>query len=264
MRSIRRLLTATAVGVAMTAGTIAVAGPAAASPEDGQGCVGTPAVPASYVCVISVTPGNALPTTTTSYVPVNVPPVCYFLDCTDASTVNVPIPGATLNNGAVVVLWYQGVSYPIGLGLGGTVMPIVQGAINLVVREAGEAVETVNRTVDNLGDTAQPWIDYVVDAYQNLPTTGELINDVNRRIDDLVYDLQPYLETVGQAYQDAMYEVDRRIYNLQRTLQRYLDTINDLLYGDGLAELVDNLRDNQYVELVIELINRILQPQVIS
>jgi hypothetical protein len=205
MRSIRRLLTATAVGVAMTAATIAV-GPAAASPEDGQGCVGTPTIPAAYVCVISLTPTNAVPTVTTSYVPVGVPSICYFLDCTDPTTVNVPIPGATVNNGDVAVLWYGGQYYPIGVGAAGVIVPIVQSAINLALQTAGGVVTTVNDIVNDLPTTGQilselrslyqPYVDMINDIVDGAPTPAELVDEIvsNRYVQTVIEVVQRILD----------------------------------------------------------------------
>lgn len=218
MRSIRRVLAATAAGVAMTAASIAVAGPAAASPEDGKGCAGFPAVPASYVCIISATPANALPTTTTSYIPVTVPAACYVADCTDPTTVQVPVPGAGLNNGDVAVLWYQGTHYPIGVALGGQVLTLAQDTIRLVGN-------TVNGVL------------------QDLPTTTELLQAVVRAV-------QPYLDLVNRVLDGAVDDVNQAIaslpttteilQDLARELRPWIEFANDTI--DGLptsGELVD-------------------------
>jgi hypothetical protein len=190
MRSIRRLLTATAVSVAIAAGTIAAV-PAAAGPEDGEGCVGLPSVPAAYVCVISLTPGNAVPNVTTTTIPVTVPEVCYFLDCAGPTTVPVPIPGASANENAIAVIYYNGQYVPIGLGTVGTLLPIVNGAVTLAVDTALGAVETAGEVLANLEDRVQPYVDLlnreidvviglVTDLVQDPPTVDDVIAALER------------------------------------------------------------------------------------
>ena len=143
---IKRLLATVAATAAFAT---ALATPAAASPEDGQGCVGTPTIPGAYVCVISLTPTSALPTVTTSSVPVPVPPVCYFLDCTDPTTVNVPVPGLTPGSGTVAVLWYQGRHYPIAAGTD-QLVAIVGQVVTTAVQIANGVVTDVNEVLAGL------------------------------------------------------------------------------------------------------------------
>jgi hypothetical protein len=149
MRTFRRALTGTLAAAALASGILA--GPAAADPSDGQGCAGVKTVPAAYVCVISVTPQNALPTTSTTGIPVSVPPICYVAGCTNATTVTVPVPGVQPGGGVLATLWYQGVYYPIAVG---TVPPIptvppvvwstVQTVVDLAGGVAGIVVDEVN------------------------------------------------------------------------------------------------------------------------
>lgn len=109
---LRRLLATAAAALPLAC---LVAAPASASPEDGQGCAGTPDIPAAYVCVVSLTPAQPLPAVTTTHVPVTVPRVCYYADCTDRTTVLVPVPGYTPGSGYAAVLYWNGRYYPIGL-----------------------------------------------------------------------------------------------------------------------------------------------------
>lgn len=109
---IKRVLTTFAATAAFAG---ALVSPAAASPEDGQGCVGAPDIPGAYVCVVSLTPTNALPTVTTTTVPVTVPRLCYFAGCTDPRTVQVPVPGYTEGSGYVAVLYWNGGYYTIAM-----------------------------------------------------------------------------------------------------------------------------------------------------
>ncbi|HVF06719.1 MAG TPA: hypothetical protein VNA20_17925 [Frankiaceae bacterium] len=149
MRSFHRAVATAVAGLAFTAAGIAGAGSALATPEDGKGCVGTPAVPASYVCVISLTPENALPTTASTNVPVTVPPLCYLLDCTDETVVNVPVPGVTPTSGVVAVLWYQGQYIPISAGTGWATERVTE-TVDLAVATALGTVATVQGVLDGL------------------------------------------------------------------------------------------------------------------
>lgn len=165
---IKRLLATTLAGAALAAAGLSVATPAHAGPEDGQGCVGTPTMPVAYVCVISVNPGAAVPNVTTTPLPVTVPPVCYFVGCTSATTVNVPVPNVTPGGGgSVIVLWHNGTYYPIGVSVDGVVTMIVD-------------------TVNTLVDSAEYWADVV------LRLAGGLGEDVQRVYDDYV---RPLVET---------------------------------------------------------------------
>lgn len=113
MRVLRRALAVTAAALTMTA--LAVS-PASAGPEDGEGCAGFPSIPATYVCVIAVTPTAVVPTTTTTSIPVTVPEFCYVLDCIGPTTVNVPVPGVQPGSGVIAVIWYDGQYIPIAVG----------------------------------------------------------------------------------------------------------------------------------------------------
>lgn len=152
MRILRRAIAVTAVALTMTA--LAVA-PASASPEDGEGCVGFPSLPDTYVCVISVTPGNVVPTTTTATIPVTVPRFCYVADCLGPTTVNVPVPGVQPGSGVVAQLWYKGQYIPIAVGTVPSIpsipsipsvpggIPTVDDALDLVIDVANLVPGTV-------------------------------------------------------------------------------------------------------------------------
>jgi len=141
-------LLATVVATAAFAGALAgAAAPASASPEDGKGCAGFPSLPDTYVCVISVTPGAALPGTTTSVIPVDVPRFCYVAGCVEATTVNVPVPGVQPGSGVVAQLWYKGQYISIAVGtvpalptVGVPDVPDVPGDVNDVTRLVSDTV----------------------------------------------------------------------------------------------------------------------------
>jgi hypothetical protein len=93
------------------AGAIA-GGSAGVAHADPAGCVGVSSIPEAFVCVVSVTPTNAVPTVgTTGGTPVTVPSVCYFLSCTDPTTVVVPV--VTGGTGSVAVIFYNGSTYVV-------------------------------------------------------------------------------------------------------------------------------------------------------
>jgi hypothetical protein len=179
MRSIRRAVTAVATAAALTVAGAGLATPAHADPTDGKGCVGLPTVPVTYVCVISVTPTNALPTTTTTSIPVAVPQICYFLDCTDPTTVNVPVPGVSEGSGQVAVIYHNGVYYPIGIGSSG-IIATVNDVVDLGVGVAGLALSTIFDVERLVVDTAGPTIDSVFATADDLSTrVGYALDDLN-------------------------------------------------------------------------------------
>lgn len=256
MRSIRRLLTATAVGVAMTAGTIAVAGPAVASPEDGKGCVGTPTLPAAYVCLISANPANALPTVTSTPVQVPVPEICYFLDCTDPTSVPVPVPSAGLNNGDIAVVWYRGVYYPIGIAVAGQVVAIANSAIQLAVTTVNGAVATVNGTVNGTVATVNGIV-------RGLPSSTEVLQTVSRTIG-------PWVTYLNDTVASVRNDVDSTVDSLPTTteilqavvsaIRPYVDYVNEI--RDGLPgsyqEILEIVRDSKYYDLALQLVRFVL------
>lgn len=189
---------------------LVVTTPASATPEDGKGCAGLPAIPQSYVCVISATPENAVPGTSTGSVGVPVPRICYVADCVGPTTVNVPVPGVQPGTGAVAVLWYQGVYYPIAVGQIPS-LQLLQPYVTLVTGLAGSAVSTATGLAgtavtlafdlaEDAGtaaeqwvafalDTAEPWVGAVVDLVNDPPTTSEIRDLViENTIGDDMYD----------------------------------------------------------------------------
>lgn len=160
------------LALAAVAGNLLTAVPAHADPSDGKGCVGTPAVPASYVCVVSLTPAAALPQTSTTNIPVTVPPICYFLDCTPETTVNVPVPGVAPGSGVVAVLWYQGQTYPIATGTAGTAL---QQVVDVVTNEAADAQKRAQQALDSVPETVDWARDWVCQAVALNPTINEAL-----------------------------------------------------------------------------------------
>jgi hypothetical protein len=146
MRSLTRLLATTVAGLAVAAGTVVAATPAQAT---GEGCVGVPSVPAAYVCVVSLTPTNAVPTVTSTPYTVTVPSVCYYLGCTGDKPVTVPIPGVAEGSGQIALLYYNGVYYPIAVSSGG-VVATVGTVVQLVGDTAANAVYKACNTVNNV------------------------------------------------------------------------------------------------------------------
>jgi hypothetical protein len=193
-----------ALTAALVAGGLALAGSAAADPTDGEGCAGVPSIPAAYVCVIEVTPGGVVPSTSTTSFPVDLPRVCYVAGCTDPAPVNVPVPGASAGNGHVAVLYYNGQYTPVAVGtgelvnIGGTVLDLAGSAVGIALAEADDAIDVV----------------------QGLPTPDEL----EQAVVDLVVDkLAPYLAKV-EALQGTLSELtlDDVIEIVLRVVDRYV------------------------------------------
>lgn len=220
MRVLQRAVATAVASLAFATAGVVAAAPASATPEDGKGCVGTPAIPASYVCVISLTPEVLVPELTTTTVPVTVPSVCYFLDCTQPTTVNVPVPGVTPRSGVVAVLWYQGTYYPIGVGTIDDVWKVLVDTldfVNGVVRNLDEgtvtplaeyAVAQANYYRDVVEQEAGAAVQQVLDIVRGLPTLDEIVDAITRYLQEQVYPIVQSLydwarETVDQAADEA-------------------------------------------------------------
>lgn len=167
----RRVLATTAATLTLCGLAAIPALPAHASPEDGEGCIGLPDVPAAFVCVISVTPTAVAPTVTTSSIPVTVPRFCYLAGCTSPTTVNVPVPGVTPSTGNVAVIWYRGTNYPIGYGTGAVVQPIVDGVVAQGAALAGTATALAGTVVTYVRTTADNVTQFAVTTAGNAVTT---------------------------------------------------------------------------------------------
>jgi hypothetical protein len=199
MKIMRRALATTVAGLALAAATIAVAAPASADPGNGQGCVGTAAVPASYICVIAVTPANAVPTvTTTNTIPVSVPSICYFVGCTAPTTVAVPVPGVAPGSGYVAVLWYQGQTYPIAAGTGAVPLPLIMSTVTLVEGTALGVVNGLKPTIDGLVETArqaaEDEVQWLIDRINGLPSADELVASAESKVQGLLDTLYPTIQ----------------------------------------------------------------------
>jgi len=118
MKRITRTLASAGLGLAIAAGSLATAAPAQAV---GEGCYGFPSIPDAYVCVVQVTPANAVPdvNTGTTYVG-TIPSFCYGAGCTGDTPVYVPIASVNPEDAPILVVFYKGQTYTIGTaGVGG-------------------------------------------------------------------------------------------------------------------------------------------------
>jgi hypothetical protein len=175
MRTLNRVLATTVAGLALTTGAVVTAGPAAAA---GEGCIGLPSVPAAFVCVVSLTPANAVPTVTSTNIPVTVPEVCYYVACSGPTTVQVPLPGATPNSGYVAVIRHNNVDYPIGLGSVGSAYQAVLGIGQQALVLANAGVALVIDTYGTVSQIANEWVQYVQDNVPPVPTVSQIRNTV--------------------------------------------------------------------------------------
>lgn len=263
----RRVLATTAAALVL-AGVAAVpaAVPAAASPEDGQGCAGLPDLPAAYVCIISVTPEAALPTVTTSYIPVTVPRVCYVAGCTSATTVQVPVPGATPSSGNVAVLWYQGVHYPIGAGTGAVITPIVNGVVTTATTAVNNALATVNGVISLAGTVADNAYRYAVTTVNNTVTyVNGLVGTVNGLVttvvgivdaqaDAAIAEAQRIADEAPQAIADF---VERELQPVVELVLRVYETLRDLDLNQELQEIVERLQPT--LDRLGEIVDNVLR-----
>lgn len=223
MRVLQRVLATTVATLALAAAGATVAVPANASPEDGKGCVGSPSIPASYVCVISVTPENVTPGVTTTMVPVTVPSVCYFLDCTAATTVDVPVPNVTPRSGVVAVLWYQGVYYPIAVGTVDA-MKLLADTIDLATGVAYTALGIVQREADAAIATVQGIVD-------GLPSVGEILDAIARYIEEQI---QPIVDEWTGYVRDLIRQLQEWDPTQEPLVQQLLDRVRQVI--DGIEE----------------------------
>lgn len=237
MRLFHRVLATTVASLALASAGVMVAAPASATPEDGKGCVGTPAVPASYICVISATPENVVPSVTTVNVPVSVPSICYFLDCTKPQTVNVPVPNVTPKSGVVAVLWYQGVYYPIGVGTVDEVTRLVWNTIDLAkgvaytalgiaAQLADYGVQQVNHYVGVVGGIVEEAYYDVERIVNDLPTVDELVAAIVRYVQEEVYPTVRELQyRIREIRENLEYELAVLLERVDRLVQDLKDCI---------------------------------------
>ena len=108
MRAFRLALAGTVASVALSAATATAAPPV--------GCYGLPDVPSAFVCVVSFTPGGAVPSAGTEgdYL-VTVPRFCAG-DCYGPIPLTVPKPYVRPGTGSVAVVTYNGRTYVIAVG----------------------------------------------------------------------------------------------------------------------------------------------------
>lgn len=229
MRVLQRVLATTVATLALAAAGATVAVPANASPEDGKGCVGSPSIPASYVCVISVTPENVVPTTSTTIVPVTVPSVCYFLDCTAPTTVDVPVPNVSPRSGVVAVLWYQGVYYPIAVGTIDA-MDLVADTIDLATGVAytalGLAIDLANLAIGIVEREAAEAIQTVEDIVNGLPTLQEILDAISRYIEEQV---QPVVDEWTEVIRELIRQIREWDPTQEPVVQELLERVRQVV-----------------------------------
>lgn len=252
MRLFHRVVATTVAGLALAAAGVVGAAPALATPEDGEGCAGSPDLPATYVCVISVTPETVLPGVTTTNVPVTVPRLCYVAGCTAATTVDVPVPGVTPRSGVVVTLWYNGSYIPIGVGTVDAI-GILFDTIDLATEVANDGIETANGVVayaaqlaDGAVATALGLAGAVVDIVNQeiddaWVVVGDTVEDVNRIVENL--------PTIDELLTAIFEEIQERL----APYQDEIDRINEYLNDPGA--LIQQLLDSPLVRRVLDLID---------
>lgn len=223
MRLLHRAVATAVAGLAFAAAGVVGAAPAAAAP--GEGCAGSPDIPATYVCIVKLDPYAAVPDTTITYVPVTVPRLCYVAGCTTGSVVNVPVVGLTPREGIVAVLSYQGQYYPIAVGTE-QLLVLINDTIDLVVRTAGNLQATVDGVVYDLNR-----------AIDELPDRWEL----EQMLNDALYEaLQPYQEFIAGA-EDSLKEFVREwVYTIR-------DIVNNLDPMYTLEQLLSFIDLDNYI-----------------
>ena len=204
MRLFHRAVATAVAGLAFSAAAVVGATPAAAAP--GEGCAGSPDIPATYVCIVKLDPMAAAPSTSITYVPVTVPRLCYVAGCTEGSVVNVPVVGLTPREGIVAMVSYQGQYYPISVGTE-QLLVLINSTVDLVVRTVGNLQGTVDGVVYDLNR-----------AIDELPDRWEL----QQMVDDALYEaLYPYQEFLAGAEESLKEFVREWVYTVR-------DIVNNL------------------------------------
>lgn len=203
LRAATRLVSILAVLVS----ALAISGTSYADepPPGNKGCVGSPEIPKAFVCVVSLTPENAVPAvgTTTIYTQ-RVPVMCYYVGCTDPMYVPVPGPTVTPNGGSIAVIYYDGTNYPVVipgvsadellaalqalaqqaidlvLGVAGGLEPLVAQALHLVASNLIVAVEVARFTTIGTTETIDAAWTGVWDNFTCSPTTEKVCGTVYR------------------------------------------------------------------------------------
>lgn len=137
MRSLIKKAATVAVATCSLVGLVGV------QPAAAENCLGFPSIPQTYLCIVSVNPENAIPSTTTE--PVIVPGFCYFIGCQPDTTVNVPV--AQPGQGAVLVFTYNGQTYEIPPGTSPVDPAAVIAALNDLLRDVGLSLSNACRTI---------------------------------------------------------------------------------------------------------------------
>lgn len=210
-----RFLATVAAAAAFTAGGVIAAVPAHAGP--GEGCAGLPEMPTAYVCIVSLTPEQGLPGVSTSSIPVRVPPVCYVAGCTQATTVNVPVPGTTEPEGNIAVLSYQGTYYPIGIGLD-VIWPLVEDVQIL----AGNVVGIVTGAIDDLPSTEE-----ILLAIRD--TVDPTVSDVQQQLGELQGQIDYYEQQIREALPIIAERVKELIPDREFSVTEVVDAVRDAL-----------------------------------
>lgn len=231
MRSFQRAVATSVATLALAAAGLAVAAPAAATPEDGKGCVGTPALPATYVCVISVTPENVVPGTTVTNVRVTVPRLCYFLDCTAEQVVDVPVPGVTPRTGVIATLWYQGQYIPINVGTA-EATTLLYSTINLATGVATGAVGTANAAVAYAATVASGAASTAIGLATTTAATA--VATVNREVANAQATAAAAVVTINRELANAIVAVNAAVGTVNTTLNNAAATAGKLV-ADGLV-----------------------------
>jgi hypothetical protein len=148
-----RLAAATTATAIMTCGLASV-GVGVANAES-ENCIGLPSIPPAFVCVVSLTPENAIPSIGTSGgTDVTVPAVCYYLDCTEPTTTTVPTPTIS-GGGSIAVISYNGSTYTVAspLDSGALAGLISELASSLPGQAEALAQDTATTVIAQLGPT---------------------------------------------------------------------------------------------------------------
>lgn len=251
MRVFHRALATALAGLALTAGLA----PVSATPEDGEGCAGSPSYPDTYVCVISVTPENVVPTTTVGSVDVTVPKLCYVAGCVEEKTVEVPVPGVTPKTGIVATLWYKGAYIPIAVGTADA-LTLVYDTVDLANEVGDDALGTVAYAADLANGVAATAVGIVDNAADNA------VEDAQQRLEDAQQDADVLIQNAGEAvqeYRDQVYATRDQVYEIRDNLVYDVQqTVDETVYD--VERIVNNLPTaDELVQIVVDRVNRTLE-----
>ncbi len=143
--------------LALTLATVATSSALTTTAARADQCAGFPSIPQAYLCIVAVSPQNAVPTVVDGPT-VTVPAFCYLLGCTSDTPVTTKTVVAS--DQPVLVFTYNGQTYSIP---GWT--PIA---------DLGPVITALNGLLSDAGQTEYELCQAVAQRYNSLDLNGQI------------------------------------------------------------------------------------------